>query len=66
MAVRPGLLVTIVICIVLTGWWAALGFPVVLVMCKQTHRLMLFRGPFSSLCFHSLLADPRFGSREWI
>jgi hypothetical protein len=64
MIVRPGLLVAIVICVVLVGWWAASGFPMVSLACKQAHRLTLFRGPFSSLCYHSLLSDPRSGSRE--
>jgi hypothetical protein len=64
MIVQPGLLVAIVICVVLVGWWAASGFPMVSLACKQAHRLTLFRGPFLSLCYPSLLSDPRSGSRE--
>jgi hypothetical protein len=66
MTARPGLLVAIVICFVLAGWWAASGFPGVSVKCKQTHSLTLFSGPFSSLCYHSLLSHPRFDLRELI
>jgi hypothetical protein len=62
MTARPGLLVAIVICFVLAGWWAASGFPIVSARCKQTHSLTLFYGPFS----HSLLSHARFDLRELI
>jgi hypothetical protein len=52
MTARPRLLVAMVICCVLAGWWAASGFPVVSAKCKQTHSLTLFYGLFSSLCYH--------------
>jgi hypothetical protein len=66
MAARPGLLVAIVICFVLAGWWAASGFPIASARCKQTHSLTLFYGPFSSLCYHSPLSHARFDLRELI
>ena len=58
MIVRLGLLVAIVICVVLVGWWAASGFPMVSLACKQAHRLTLFRGPF----FFTLLPFSSFRS----
>jgi hypothetical protein len=66
MTARPRLLVAIVICFVLAGWWAASGFPIVSARCKQTHSLTLFYGPFSSLCYHSLFSHARFDLRQLI
>jgi hypothetical protein len=66
MTARPGLLVMIVICFVLAGWWAASGFPMMSAVCKQTHSLTLFRGPFSSLCYRSLFSHAHSGSGERI
>jgi hypothetical protein len=66
MTARLGLLVAIVVCFVLAGWWTASGFPTVSVKCKQTHSLTLFHGPFSSLCYPSLFSHARFDLRERI
>jgi hypothetical protein len=66
MTSRPRLLVALVICFVLAGWWAASGFPIVSAKCKQTHSLTLFRGPFSSFCYNSLFSRVRFDLRELI
>jgi hypothetical protein len=68
MIVRPGLLVAIVICVVLVGWWAASGFPMVSLACKQAHRLTLSAGHFrhfATILFFQIRVPARgSGSRD--
>ena len=66
MAARPGLLLAIVIGAALVTWWALSGFPMVSAVCKETNRLTLFRGPFSSVCYRSFLSEAPAVSPELI
>jgi hypothetical protein len=63
---RVGLLLAIVICLVLFGWWALSGFPMLAVACKGVHRSAVYQGPFSSICHHSFFQNRPASSRESI
>ena len=50
-------LVAIVVGAAVLAWWALSGFPMVSAVCKETNRLTLFRGPFSSVCYRFFLSE---------
>jgi hypothetical protein len=48
-------LVAIIVGAAVLAWWTLFGFPMVSAACNEIDRLTPFRGPFSSVCFHSFI-----------